>query len=214
MSKHGTALSVGQFAEFSAAVLKALPRNIDPEVALDWARNGASLSGALAKALCSGADASASGLLIPRGTVSLTLAASHDPDTYYQTRKGLHVWDDYRRLVVAKAKPVDVGSKFAVNIAELALDASDKKIEDALPKSHLFDESVLCAVIAEMIAKQPNGEAGDLDNRGHVNLFYTTSCVGRVDWDCSGRVWRVNAWQRRSSACLAGSRAFSPATDA
>jgi len=52
MSKHGTALSAGQFAEFSAAVIKALPRDINSDVALNWANNGAALKKALAKALC------------------------------------------------------------------------------------------------------------------------------------------------------------------
>lgn len=52
MSKHGTALTVGQFAEFSAAVIKALPRDIDPDIALGWASNGKALTKVLAENLC------------------------------------------------------------------------------------------------------------------------------------------------------------------
>jgi hypothetical protein len=48
----GTALSIGQFAELSAAVLKALPRNMSSADALAWAQNGEKLSAALASALC------------------------------------------------------------------------------------------------------------------------------------------------------------------
>src|SRR3990167_10054902 len=48
----GTALSIGQFAEFSAAVLKALPREISSSDALAWARNGKKLESALQSALC------------------------------------------------------------------------------------------------------------------------------------------------------------------
>jgi len=52
MSKHGTALSVGQFVEFSAAVTKNLPRDISPDVAANWANNGAALAKVLHEALC------------------------------------------------------------------------------------------------------------------------------------------------------------------
>lgn len=52
MSKHGTTLPLGQFVEFSGAVVKALPRDIDSEVALQWAQNGAALAKVLRKSLC------------------------------------------------------------------------------------------------------------------------------------------------------------------
>lgn len=45
-------LSLGQQANFHAAVLKALPRDITPQAALRWERNGAKLTEALASALC------------------------------------------------------------------------------------------------------------------------------------------------------------------
>src|SRR3989338_1237542 len=51
MPEHGTALTVGQYAEFGAAVLKALPRDIASTRALAWARNGAALEKALRQAL-------------------------------------------------------------------------------------------------------------------------------------------------------------------
>lgn len=47
----GTALSIGQFAELSAAVLKALPRELDLNYALLWTRNGKKLADALRSAL-------------------------------------------------------------------------------------------------------------------------------------------------------------------
>lgn len=48
---HGNILSLGQFVNFSAAVLKALPRRIDPDVARGWELNGAALTKALHEAL-------------------------------------------------------------------------------------------------------------------------------------------------------------------
>ncbi len=56
MSKHGTALSVGQFSEFAGAVIKALPRDIEPDVALHWANNGKALATALREALSVSAE--------------------------------------------------------------------------------------------------------------------------------------------------------------
>jgi hypothetical protein len=48
----GNTLSLGQQANFHAAVIKALPRNISPEAALAWEKNGDKLTEALASALC------------------------------------------------------------------------------------------------------------------------------------------------------------------
>lgn len=52
----GTALTIGQFAEFSAAVCKALPRDISPAEALAWASNGEKLERALKSALVAAAQ--------------------------------------------------------------------------------------------------------------------------------------------------------------
>lgn len=52
MQKHGTASSVGQFAELSATVIKALPRQIPPKVLQMWGSNGAWLEQVLLEALC------------------------------------------------------------------------------------------------------------------------------------------------------------------
>jgi hypothetical protein len=52
MSKHENTLSLGAQANFHAAVLKALPRDIDPTVAHAWETNGAALTRVLRSALC------------------------------------------------------------------------------------------------------------------------------------------------------------------
>ena len=48
----GNTLSLGQQANFHAAVIKALPRDITPSDALAWEKNGEKLSATLASALC------------------------------------------------------------------------------------------------------------------------------------------------------------------
>ncbi len=47
----GTASISGAYVEFQAAVLRALPRDIDPDVALGWTQNGESLARVLREAL-------------------------------------------------------------------------------------------------------------------------------------------------------------------
>ena len=44
MSRHGNTLSLAQQANFHAAVLKALPRDIEPNTATAWERNGEGLT--------------------------------------------------------------------------------------------------------------------------------------------------------------------------
>lgn len=53
MSKRtGNTLSLGQQANWHAAVLKALPRDIDSDTALNWERNGDALTKILRETLC------------------------------------------------------------------------------------------------------------------------------------------------------------------
>lgn len=145
------------------------------------------------------------------GITTVTLADRHDPDAFFQTRPGLHVTEDFRRRVVAKAKPSEAGTTHKVESAELMQNLTDKGVEDALPTNHLFDESQVSAVIAGLIAGQPNGEEGALLNNGRANLFYLSFCVVRVHWDADSREWRVFTWRRDENGWLAGVRVFSPA---
>lgn len=52
MTKHGTPTQTsGSFIEFAAAVLRALPRDLQPELMVGWTKNGALLKRALQKTL-------------------------------------------------------------------------------------------------------------------------------------------------------------------
>ncbi len=135
-------------------------------------------------------------ILISRDPVSITTIEDHYPEDFYLTGDGLYVWCDMRKLVVVRAKPMQAGTTFSLGIADLAKDATDKKIEAAL-SGNLFDESAMCAVIAQLIGQQPGGKKGTLLSNGYANLFYTSSCLVTVHWDdvYSGE-WRVITWQR------------------
>ncbi len=153
-------------------------------------------------------------ILIHRDPVIVTLATDHDPDLFYRDRSGLWVYDDYRRLVVAKAQPSKSGTICRANRFELAKDLKDTEIEVALPKNHLFGETEVCALIAGMIAEQSDGGDGKLLNNGRANLFYLGSCVVDVRWFADDRGWHVFTWSRDRIRWSAGSRVFSPATAA
>lgn len=214
----GTTFTPGQLAQFSnnisigiATALPKLVEKYDPKVVLKALEGrGEVFAGHLETALEQAINSML--VLAPKGTTTIMLEKRHDPDAFYQTRSGLYVWDDYRSRIVANAKPSEVGTTLKVENAELVRDLSDEEIESALPKDHLFTETQVCVVIAELIAKQPNGESrGALLNNGFANLFYTSSCVVRVRWSADDREWDVHTWQRVGSGWNAGRQVFSPA---
>ncbi|MGA8611710.1 MAG: hypothetical protein WB760_08315 [Xanthobacteraceae bacterium] len=152
-----------------------------------------------------------SSVLIPRGSISLTLSQPHDPATFYQTRDGLFVYDDYTNRIASKARPVPAGTVYQLAFAELSEEATDKQIERSLPKNYLFDEGAVCAIVAELIGKQQRGELGNLEHTGKANLLYAASCVVVVRWSAGYRGWNVFAWRRGGSRWHAGPRVLSPA---
>lgn len=149
--------------------------------------------------------------LKPRGTISLITKTLHDPVSYYRSDAELWVWDRFLSQVVSKAKLTPAGEKFDVSIFELVHAANDSGIERALPTKHLFDESVVCVVVASMIAGQPNGEPGELEHTGFANLLYTRTCRVEVLFDSGPRLWRVLAWPRDNIQWDVGRRLLAPA---
>ncbi len=136
-----------------------------------------------------------------------------DPKEFYQDRKGLFVFSSFKERVADKAEKVS-SNEFPISSFDLAKSASDEEIEKALPAEHLFSESDVCAVIAALIEKQPEGEKGALLNDGNWNLFYTKNCVVSVLWRSFRGGWGVRAWGRRGGDWGRGRRVFSPATAA
>jgi hypothetical protein len=207
----GTAFSPGQMAEFNSSVSGALAVAL-PNVAAKLGDPKAVLKGikdkseVLAARLESALEEVIKSMmaLIRRPQRLVTISATRDPDTYYQTREGLRVYDGFRNLVAARAKPVDTGTVFKVNEDELGQAMTDAQIEAGLPKNHLFDESAVSAIVAELV------ESGKLD-KNCLYLLYTSSCVVRLLWDDGDRAWYVNAWRRDGYGWYAGLRVLSPA---
>ncbi len=100
MPKHGTALTLGQFAEFGGAVLKALPRDIDPDVALNWAKNGSALERVLREVLEPSAQQTPTTLKVWK-TIKLGLRKS--PGEYRQALlAGKFCIEDYANQILGK----------------------------------------------------------------------------------------------------------------
>lgn len=207
MSKHGTTLTFGQFAELSAAVIKALPRDIAADVALGWANNGEALSQALRGALCpSNQAAGKPKVLQARDLVTIgPLTQAFDPAKFFVTRKGLWVSDQFTRLVLPMAKIAEPTGVVSLQSYDLVRSAYDRDIKAEMPHNH----EVALWVIAKMIEAQEGGKSGPLLNDDYWNIFYIAGFVVFVYWYAYYREWSVIAWHLDDDRWSARCRAFS-----
>ncbi|MBP6883937.1 MAG: hypothetical protein KBC06_01750 [Candidatus Pacebacteria bacterium] len=129
-------------------------------------------------------------------------------DTFFQTRPGLFVSDEFRSFVVAEAS-FGAGVASATRSVDLRRDTRDGGIKEMLGDGHLFGEENLCVTIAQMITDQESGKEGKLLNNGASNIFFTASCTVCVYWRATDCRWYVLAW-RDDRRWDAGDRAFSP----
>ncbi|MDO8183818.1 MAG: hypothetical protein Q7T49_02440 [bacterium] len=147
------------------------------------------------------------------GPVTETLITNgrHDPVEFYQTRKGLKVSESFRNLVLCKAQPTESGVTFRVKTQILAYVVSESEVENKLGDKRFFDESAVCAIIAELIVKQSNGEDGILRLNEDANFFHLSSCLVCVRWNYVDREWTVYAGHRNPSlGWSGGDQVFSP----
>lgn len=145
--------------------------------------------------------------------MKVDLTAAVDPKEFFQDRDGLYVWSDFKQRIIEKTTgPALAGSSYSIDSFKLLERADDAQIEAALPEKHVFSEDAVCAIVAELITKQPKGEEGTLLNNGYANLFYTPSFVVRVRWRSDGSRWHVCAWDRDGHRWDSDERVFSPAT--
>lgn len=159
------------------------------------------------------AEVKSTGVLaeVSKNIVVVKTSKSKKPVEFFKDREGLYVWDNFKERILASASPTKLGKSFKLNSFQLTRDALDREIEGDLPKSHLFSETDVCAIVAELISKQPGGKDGLLLSNGRANLFYTKNCVVSVYWNSGGRRWSVNTWRRGGLRWYAGMRVFSPA---
>jgi len=141
---------------------------------------------------------------------SVALNERHDPASFWHNTAetpARYVWSGFTTHVVAKAKPRDPSGIVKIRYADLPCRVKVRAILAASGVGN-FDPSDLSAIIAAMIAKQPNGEPGDLLNDGKANLFPCGSVLAHVDWSDDRRGWYVSDWSP-DDAVSAGRRVFS-----
>src|SRR6185437_4281281 len=117
--------------------------------------------------------------------------APFNPNAFFQTREGLWVSDEFRRLILSKARSVEKLDAASGKYFDLMKNAYDREIKAELPENHEFEISELCARIASMILAQPEGASGDLLNSGYANIFYVAGFAVNVRWNSDYRKWRV-----------------------
>lgn len=150
-------------------------------------------------------------VLTIRGRADIVVKEQRSPRSFFKDRPGLWVSGGFRDNVAARAEAVDVGTTFGVDCHEITAEngATDEQIETALGDRHLFNETQVSAIIAEMITAQEADKAGALLNNGSANLFYTSGLVVDVGWRAVDRKWGVYAWER-DDRWLRGCRVFAP----
>lgn len=136
--------------------------------------------------------------------VDVVITAVQNQQKYFITGNGLYIWNSFTNDVLPKAKASKKGTAFSLDSFDLTKDSSDEQIEAGLVSNHLFSESDVCAVIAQLIKENSD----TLLKNGYANIFYLKKCVVDVDW--SGDEWGVGAWQRGDLRWRAGYRVFSP----
>lgn len=141
--------------------------------------------------------------------IKVVVPAKYNPKEFFKNRDGLYIWSSFSDTVLKKAKSATI-SLLSISSYDLLKTSYDKDIEAELPKNHIFSETDVCAIIAGLIEKQPNGEEGTLLNTGYANLFYTKSRVVLVYWSVGE--WDVSVWCREDD-WGSGHRVFSAATE-
>lgn len=223
MSNHGTALSTGQFAEFSAAVIRNLPRNISSEVALNWGNNGATLKKVLAEALCPPEEIVKHLSKLKYGAM-LAPIKRFVPGMFFgkNTELGARPLANFEVMILAPAKTVTSVPETQVAFCELEKPASDAEIQHELLENHIFEGvDSLLPFLAGLIKGQPGGSVGDLvcteypvEDDYRTNIFYVRT-VNRVVvvsacWDPDDGEWSCNSHHLGDVDWSIGDRVFTP----
>lgn len=151
-------------------------------------------------------------VLTYRGHTDIVVGEKRVPTDFFQDRKGLWVYDGFRDDIATRAEAVDAPAIFGVNFHEVTAKdgTTDVQIESALGDKHLFSETQVCAIIAEMISAQDGDKEGVLLHNSYANLFYTSSLVVRVRWIAGHGEWYVGTWRRGGDGWGRGYRVFVP----
>lgn len=129
------------------------------------------------------------------------------PHTYFKTRKGLRVSNEFNRRVLAR-QPVSILYRGCEGMTSFVLPRlmSDHEIINEFLGGidEVFTHGITLDQIAEKIDLQPNGKDGELLNNGQTNIFFYVSVIPKVyfeshfavsvKWDSGRHEWWVCDW--------------------
>jgi hypothetical protein len=212
-------VSVGQWADFSSKVTARLWPALKSGAksgALDinqFAKDPDLVQKALVAGFSFVQESLAHKRLIKVVTVELEAIDEFDPETW-STQEGIWFSEEVRTKLLLHAKKVT--NRAAVNMTgyNLKVSINDFEIEKELGERVVFgDVSVFFLRLAQLIAKQKNGEEGALLNDGRYTLFQVR-CASEVfavhvAWYAGCREWGVNAYALGDDEWDAGGCVFS-----
>ena len=203
-----------QTAKFVARIAENLPTNMSDGVMQGWIDSPKELQKFL-RGLCPSR-------LRLVGTADIPVRDEpFDPEKFFRIRKGLHVWDDFNRILSSAASSVESTLEARLAMFDLGKALNDAEIQTELPDNYVFEDAgIFCAYLAGMIDRQENGEEREdgLLVNGYANIFYVRGKNGEVfavvvSWFSDDRGWFVAARPLVGARWGAGYRVFSsPAT--
>lgn len=143
---------------------------------------------------------SAQGIKVPLSCISvgtdIQLDAVTDWDLVasYKARPGLFVFPAFRERVLAPLSDLVTLGTVSLSSFDLCEHLSFGQVRTGLVDRDFFfgSSSDLCVRIAQLIALQPEGEAGNLLTSGELNLFYTPECEFYLYWRWSSKRWLLS----------------------
>lgn len=150
--------------------------------------------------------------------VKITKPAIINLATFFKTRDGLWVSDEFRQRILAPAlempetAPASVGEPY-----DLPRNMTDAQILEKVGHKVFENPRALLLTLARLIDEQWGGKEGNLLTNGYANLFYVRGRNEKgesevfavdVDWDVGNGEWLVLACRLDDNAWPEGFRAF------
>lgn len=156
--------------------------------------------------------------VVPVGGSSVfELTKQHNPKKFYQTGKGLYIYDGFTTRILSTTVPTKAGKKFGEVISYKLTKYTTGEEWLRNHPNDIWEATNLCAWLSIQITLQFEGQDGFLPNDGNFNLLLARGAenqvfVVSVYWSSGTRRWYVHAWAL-DDGWDSGTRFFSKPTD-
>ena len=157
--------------------------------------------------------------------IYIPFSGSFSRDEFLASELGvkIHQLDSFNKCMVpelseaipAPVKFIETIPAFSVELTSYKLTKNmyDREIRSEIGLNKTFTPNEALAIIFTIISKQPNGEVGDFENTGHVNIFYVRLKSGEIvvvgtHWDSSSHEWVLFTPYCGDDDWIEGSRVF------